>query len=89
MEEDKLIYDDGELRRCPINVAKIGYWRTWKNFYCYRDEFLELMSCAGEIWEALLKLANVALFIVLFPIVPFIKAFLYWKWSVKKVKQDN
>ncbi len=47
---DDSIRDDGEIRRCPSNLAKLGYWKSYKLFFGYREVLSEF--CFGELWEA-------------------------------------
>lgn len=82
MDKKDLILDDGEIRRCSSNVVKMGYWRTLWEFFGYKKL---LVSVAPEALQVLKKAAELALFAVIMPVLPFTHCYGEWSRAKKEV----
>lgn len=87
--EEGLIVDDGKPRECERNVCKMGFWRTWWNFNGYRSEAKELGRAMPEIAQALATFGTLLIFILLFPVSPFVRAFFQWRRAVKACRSES
>ena len=91
--EDDLIYDDGELRNCPANKAKIGYWKTCNYFHSYRDVIRTYARLSKDnLWamrEGMHGLISLVVSTILLPITPPIRAYIDYRRSVKEVKKES
>lgn len=88
MKKERLIFDNGKLRNCDSNVAKIGYFKTVFNLCGYNSQIKELKGFGRKTLEAIGLLLSVLLFIVLFPVTPFIRGYFRYKRAVKNCR-DN
>lgn len=79
---DDLIRDDGEIRQCPANLARMGFFRSLVEFYGYKRA--ASIVDWGEVWESVLSILNLILFFVLFPVLPLLQC-----WSdVRRAKKE-
>jgi hypothetical protein len=77
-----LIYDDGVLRNCEYNKARIGFLRTWRHFHGYYNCFMNLKTyIRNEFIEDIKGLIGLVVYILIFPIVPFVIAYFDYKRS--------
>lgn len=78
-EQDNLIYDDGELRRCPSNFVKLGVIKTAYKFFWYGHVFRDMkFAYVDSFKEAVAFLINLLVLpfvIVALPVIPFIRAY--------------
>lgn len=82
---DDLIRDDGELRECPHNLSRLGYWKSYQYFFGYKVLIKEVLPIfARQIIPALLLVFQFLIFILLFPIAPFIRCF----FEVRRAKHE-
>ena len=87
--KEGLIIDNGKIRECESNIAKMGLARTWWHFYSYKVCLRQLTGAADEVLDALKVLTQVVAFFLLMPILPFIQAFAAWRKAVKACRRDN
>ena len=86
---DSLILDDGKIRNCPNNKAKMSYFEVYKNFHGYKKEIKEILSFTDDIKEAFSIIFNVLIYIILFPITPFLRAVFDKRRCDKMVEKEN
>ncbi len=88
---DGLIRHDGKVIRCPRNLAKLGFWKSYSRFYGYKKTLLDMgyADSISEAVEAFKILFNIIIFTLLIPIVPFLKCFFDLKRAKKEVKQET
>ncbi|WP_263079252.1 hypothetical protein [Endozoicomonas sp. Mp262] len=86
---DDLIRDDGEIRRCPKNMARLGYVKSWWHFFSYRQ------VVGGWVSDYLIEAAKVTakagiavffclLTLLTLPALPFLQCF----FSVRRAKAE-
>ena len=85
---DDLIKDDGVIRKCPSNLAKMGYLKSFKHLFTYKECLNDLLVESDEIAEALVKLLAVVIYISFLPIMPFVRCFLTVRKAKKEVAED-
>ena len=87
----KLVRDDGEIRKCPNNMAKMGYVKSYIEFFGYKESLNAI--CWDELIESIIEsikaIANAILFAVLFPILPFVRCYFSVKKAKKEVEQER
>ncbi|MBO9483779.1 hypothetical protein [Salinisphaera sp. G21_0] len=79
---DNLIRDDGKIRQCPSNLAKLGYWKSYRLFFGYKEALSEF--CFEELLEALVNVIAAFAYLLIFPVAPFLRCF----FSVRRAKQE-
>jgi len=83
------IKDEGKIRNCPANKAKMSYFQVYKSFHGYKKEVREIVSFSDDIKDALSMIFNVLVYIVLFPITPYIRAFFDKRRCDEMVKKEK
>ena len=83
-----LIYDGDDIRRCPKNVYILGYWKSLFLFYGYDNSIRTLVSFWDDIVESFRVIGAVIIYLVIFPIHPFLSTLYQWRKAVKDVNID-
>ena len=89
MNKDELIMDDGVIRCCPSNRARMGYWENFKHFHSYKDLMNEFVASCSELLEAFLLIFRAVVFVVLIPILPFVQCWFSRRKAIKEVSRDE
>ena len=83
-----LIRDDGKIRNCTSNHAKMSVLAIARHHSTYKREFANLQySYVESFKDAIPFLANMALLpvvVVVLPILPFIRAFFIKRKAIKE-----
>lgn len=82
----KLIKDKDKFRNCSHNKAILGYWKSWYYFYSYRKSLREVHW--PDVLDALILICTLLIWIVIFPLVPFIRCYTDWKRAVHEVSKE-
>lgn len=86
-ERDKegLITDDGEIRECPSNKAKMGYVRSFIKWYGYKRSLqaYDIEEIIDALIDMFSLLVSYLAYTVLLPILPFLQCW-YDVYSSKK-----
>lgn len=82
-----LIKDNGKIRECPANKVKLGFWKSFFLFYGYKRLFESVE------WKKLLQsirlLFELFIFILVFPVLPFIQCYNDWVRAKKLIEQEK
>lgn len=82
----ELIYDkQGKLRDCPSNRLILGYWRSLWYFHGY----VNVIQCTyfEEVVKAFKVIVSLILWVMLFPLLPFIHCHFRQK-AAKRYKEQ-
>lgn len=73
------------VRRCEHNFVVLGYWGTWWHFY---KSYWKLITGFEyeAVWNMVCTLLMCILFVVLFPVLPFLRAYTSWRRAVQFVR---
>ena len=82
-----LIKDGDKIRKCPNNVVKMGYWKSLLEFYSYKKVLRNFMLT--ELIESFQLIFTFIIWIILFPLLPFIHCYFDLKRYKKEVKQEQ
>lgn len=77
--------EDGKLIESYGNITKLGYLRTWWHFYSYRKS-LSVFIGSGEI---IIEFLSLLLMIIVFPIMPFIEAWVTYRSAAKFMRKEQ
>ncbi len=83
----ELIYDDGKIRDCIQNRYYLGYIGNLIHICNYYETIKRI-----DIFEyirALSRIIEFILMIVIFPIIPFIRAFVIYNEAKKEMKEHG
>ena len=69
-----LIRDKGKIRNCSSNHAKMSVLAIQREFYPYRKMLTDFP--VRELFDSIVMLIQVPLWLVLFPVLPYIHAYL-------------
>lgn len=83
MKKD-LIYDNGKIRNCISNKRNMNYFQLVYHFCWYSISIKEIRNSMKEIINAIKLILSFMVFIILFPIVPFIRGYFTYKESRKE-----
>jgi hypothetical protein len=84
-----LIMDDGKIRECDSNFAKMGYWRTLWHFRSYKRCIMDILIYGDEIVEAVKTVLFLIFLIAIFPVSPFIKTFFTVRRAKREVEREQ
>jgi len=82
-----LIYDNDKLRKCPSNIVKMGYWKSFFEFYSYKRVIAGFMG--RELLEAFQLIFTFIIWIILFPLLPFIHCYADLRRYKIEVKREQ
>ena len=88
---EELIKDDGVIRKCPSNMAKMGYIKSYREFFGYKDSIKEypFRDVLLQLLEALRDTFGAVVYLIIFPIVPFLRCYFTVKRAKKEVAKEN
>ena len=75
MNNQKYILDNGKIRHCDSNIRQMNAISYVYHFNGYKKAFFELLGAGQELASAIGTIITFVLYVVLFPIVPFVKAY--------------
>jgi len=84
-----LIKDGGKIRNCPNNKAKMSYWQVLKEFHGFGVYAEKLAGSFAEVGEAFMLVGAFMLWLVFFPVLPFVGAYFDRKDAVKMVEAEK
>jgi hypothetical protein len=77
--------EDGSIRWCDKNIAKLGYWWTVKHYYRVEYFVETLTECCEYIWQGL----QATLAVVILPVLPLILANTKLKEAKENVEYER
>ncbi len=79
--------DEGEIRECPSNKVKLGYWKSFRLFYSYKRSFSNVDFY--RLVEALASILIAVVYLPLLPVLPFIQCWFDLKSAKAQVKANQ
>jgi hypothetical protein len=84
-----LIKDNGKIRNCPNNKAKMSYWQILREFHGYRGYWAQIVDSLQEVGEAVMLVLSFIMWIITFPILPLLGTFFDQRRAIKEVEKEN
>jgi hypothetical protein len=89
-DERGLIIDDGEIRNCPNNHAKMTIWEIAMNHTTYASYIQKIdMDVFRVLRDGFLMIVNIILLLALLPVWPFIGAYFTRRKAIRLVAEEQ